>query len=232
MKSITRHGIATVAAAVLALGAGAARADVFTVNAYTGDIGSPFNAVAANTSLFMPSTGSQEASFTYTGPISFVNTQAQNSTTSGDINSNFFAANVAGISGYTDDTAPSAQTYGSFGTLASYLAASGSEANYAYGSLYVFTDTTPVAAGATLTITHDDGATVYDNGVALPGTTAGPTTAVTETVTVPTTGTITLVYARENGTPSILTESVPEPVTMSLLGAGLLGLGIARRSRR
>ena len=223
------------AACVALIGAtGTAHAGVYHVDVYTGDIGSGFNAVVGSTSLFTSANSSQHASFTYTGPLNFSSTAAQNTTPAGDLNSTFFGSNASGITGYTAVTSLSgsaAPTYGSFATLSSFLAASGSVAGYGYGSLYIIADQSSYSAGTKLSITHDDGVGVYANATLLPGTTTGPTVAVTEVATLPTATAYTLAYGRENGTPSVLQVAVAEPVSLSLLGMGLTGLAFARRRR-
>ncbi len=216
---------------ILLAATGTAHADVYTVNVYTGDVGHAFSAVTDSAALFTSATHAQHAEFTYTGPLDFINNAAQNSTSSGDLNATFFGADVAGISNYAVITAATGVDYGSFATLSSFLAASGSVAGYAYGSFYEITDMTISTKGTNLTITHDDGAGVYSGGVLLPGTTTGPTSAITETITLPATAGYTIAYGRENGTPSVLTVAVPEPMSLTLLGASLFGLGMVRRRR-
>ena len=221
---------------VLAGGYGTAQADVYTITVYTADVGIAFDALPGSTAILTGASNVQTATFTYTGTLNFSNTAQQNSDKSGDLNSNFF--NSAGISNYVSASTGGAD-YGSFVTGSpgnedsNFLKASGSKAGYGYGSLYVITDMTALAQGTNLTITHDDGVSVYVNGGRIDTTTAGPTTAITETLVNLPAGSpgYTLYYGRENGTPSVLTVAVPEPMSIALLGAGLFGIGMVRRRR-
>ena len=93
---------------------------------------------------------------------------------------------------------------------------------------------------ATGTVTHDDGVSLYDNGGSSSAdqimNSAYPTTAITTSFsTVGTSGPYNLWYLEANGAPSVLQVSatnVPEPGTIALLAAGLLGLGFAIGLRR
>jgi PEP-CTERM motif len=125
--------------------------------------------------------------------------------------------------------------------LANFLASSGSAGNYQYGSFYTI-DIGVLAAGTTLTITHDDGASIFQGDSQIGTMTTGPTIQVTESVTLPSTADTILYYARENGSPSMLTvvtdvamsgvqliSDVAEPGTLTLIGSGLVGFGLFRR---
>ena len=68
--------------------------------------------------------------------------------------------------------------------------------------------------------------------------TTGPTTQVTESVTLPSTADTILYYVRENGAPSVLTvattgvqliSDVAEPGSLTLIGSALVGFGLFRR---
>ena len=222
--------LAGISGAAMALAAAPASAALYQVDVYEASVGSAFDAKLSSIPMLTSKSDVSRASFTYNGPIAFANTTAQNSTPSGDITSIFFGANAANISNYKFISGPAAPVYGSLATQASYLNSSGSVAGYGYGSLYVFTFT-GATAGTNLTITHDDGVGVYVGGTLLPGTTTGPTSVITETISLPASTGYQVVFGRENGSPSILRVDVPEPASIALLGAGLLGLGMVRRKR-
>ena len=225
----------TLAAAAFACSiAGGAQAAVFQVQAYTAAIGGPFEAVIENVGLFA---GGASASFTYSGELSFVNTAPQ-STGPGDTNRNFLGANAAGISGYSGQ---GITAWANYTTFEGFLDSTGSIAGWGHGTLMVFTAEIDTA-GLRMEILHDDGIAVYVDNVRVPGTWAPPTWAVDESIILPAGETLTLVYGRANGTPSVLdvrfsppagpqNSSVPEPASLGLLGAGLFGLIAARRRR-
>lgn len=221
--------------------AGTAHADLsgtFAFSVTTGNTdGNGFSAVQGASPF---TGGTATATFTYTGTLNFDNTAAQNSNNTGDLNSTWFgtATNAGtpnyGISGYSGSGTVANPSGANFTTLAHYLASSGSASDYQYGSLYTINLGT-LAAGTILTITHDDGASVYQGSTQIGTTTTGPTTEVTDTVDITNTADTILYYSRQNGSPSILevsASSVPEPTTLALLGSGLIGLGIVRRRRR
>ena len=232
MTILTKIGAAALA---LALAAGAAQAaPTWSVQTYAEATGQAFNASLPLPSSFTNVGGTAlRATFTYTGDLWFSHTQAQNSGNTGDLNSAFYGANVAGISNF-QNLGPAATTNAAWGanwsTFANYLASSGSASGYKWGTAYIFT-TMLNTAGGSLTIRHDDGASVYVDNVLVPGTISSPTTVVTETIALPAGSELKIVYARENGTPSVLQVTIPEPMSLALLGAGLLGLAAVRRRR-
>lgn len=236
-------------AIALALGASALASPAFAayqVTVYTGTVGSAYNAVLASTSLFASGTNNaSKATFSYNGALNFSSTGAQNAGNTGDLNSSFFTtpsniSNYAKVYGPTNHVAY-AQGSNPFQNLNSFLASSGSSSDYKWGSLYSFESDVGNYGGQTLTITHDDGVSVYVNGstTALAGFTAGPTSAITESVVLGAGVTsYRIVYGRQNGSPSVLqmnlSGAVPEPSTwaMMLLGFGVVGYSMRRRPAR
>ena len=181
-----------------------------------------------------PFTGSiASAAFTYTGALNFVNNAPQNNTVTplGDLNSafGFSNANVSGYSGSGTVTFAATQV-ANYATLSSFLGSSGSVGGYGYGSLYTIT-LGALAAGTNLVINHDDGISLFRGGVQVAGGVVGPTSQVTDTFTNLAGGNYTLYYSRQNGTPSVLQVTVPEPASLALFGAGLFGLAMVRRRK-
>ena len=232
----TSHLAGAVMALALAMSPGTAAAGILTgtfqFSVWTGETnGLGFQAVQGTTIA-----GSASATFNYLGGLNFDLNQPQNSTNAGDLNSSFFATagNAApdyGISGYSG-SGNFTDANADYSTLAGFLAGSASASGYNWGSLYRIS-LGVLNAGTVLKVTHDDGFSIYQNGARVGTTTAGPTSRITESVTLTSTTETFLYYGRQNGSPSVLivdATSVPDGgLTLSLLGLACTGLGLVRR---
>lgn len=217
-------------ALLLGLSTGASAGPTYSFSVRTANQGgATFDATATSPGFNFG--GSIGATFSYNGPLDFNIGLPQNSTNAGDLNSTFFGANAGAIFGYSGSGSLPGPSGANFSTLANFLNSSGSASEYQYGSLYTI-GLGVLAAGTQLTISHDDGVSVFQGGTRIGTTTAGPTSQITESVLISTTGDTTLFFGRQNGAPSVLTVAVPEPASIALFGAGLLGLASLRRRRR
>lgn len=200
-----------------------------------------FNAVP---NALAPATNFATSSFTYRTAGTGIDL-AFSYLTAPDLNSTFFnsASNgsiVTATYAGSGTVQYNATTVADFTNLTSFLNSTASTQGFGYGSLYTI-DLGIVATGTLLTVVHDDGVSIVQNGARVfsntksNGAEANPTAQTTDTFTLNGTGPTTLYYARENSSPSVLkvqaTTRVPEPASMAILAVGLFAAAAARRRR-
>jgi len=211
------------ALAVTMLSAAAANASVFTVDVWTGfpnGVTSSTIADAAHTP-----TAAASAEFTYTGDINWFVGGPQNTTPAGNLAGTFIPS--ANISGFTSPS-------GSYATLADFLNSSLSIAGDAYASYFRIVGSYSSATSVSGSISHDDGASVYDDLGNAVYSSPNETSDITGNFVLPGgSHTFTVDYVEGNGSPSVLNLSiaVPEPASWALMisGFGMAGAMLRRR---
>ncbi len=224
---MTKHlsiALALTASAVFAFAAPAAHADALYGNlnviVWTG------TGVTDTASLAAVPANTPTATFNYNGPLDFVNNNCQ---TCSNTFADFFNSN--GMTNYANDIS----NFSSTETLSHFLDTTMSTPGFQDNTYMAFIGQYTTSSPAMVTVSHDDGASLYyldsHNHVATSFESAGPTSDITSTGTLPTGSDVpfALIYVESNGAAADLTVTglspVPEPGTIGLMALGLIGLG-------
>ena len=219
--------IALVAAALSGILTTNASALVFDVTVWTGDPTTSASSTIADAAHIPASVA--DAHFTFNDPtnggINWSNLAAQNLSLPGNLVKDFLQ--IGDISGFTSPDGAYADV-NAFGN-ASMSVAGDSVATF-FQLLATYSAPVPLAG----TISHDDGASVYVNGVNVYSHPA-ETAVITGNFVLPSgnNNNLALYYVEANGSPSVLNVSaVPEPATWAMMILGFFGLGFMGYRRK
>ena|SRR5579862_2870536 len=222
---------AILAAGTLAAGAAGA-AQVFNVEVWLqGAVPSATNLADA---AHVPG-GPASVTFNWTGAINWSDTSPQNNTSAGGKAGDLLDGNATQLSNYATTVAGL--------TLNDFLNRSLTIAGDSYTTFFRISTDYTSASAISGSFTHDDGATIYVDGI-FAGGSPGETTAITQSFLLPGGGgvhTLDAYYVTGNGTPSILSFNpgvttfsggVPEPATWALMITGFGAAGAMLRRNR
>lgn len=219
---MTMKILAPVALAATLFASGAASAaTLYTVQVWTGAPGTHSSTIAdaADTPA-----GPADAVFGYDAGINWITLAPQNTTPAGNLAGSFIPS--APISGFSSPS-------GAYASVADFLNSSLSVAGDRYVSYFKITSNYTAAGPVTGSITHDDGASIYDYLGNAVYSSPNETAQTTGSFVLPAgTHGFTVDYVEANGSPSVLSLAVPEPSTWVMMLLGFFGLGALLRSSR
>ena len=220
----SRYVLAALAFLASGVAMSAAQASV-VITVWGGNGFSPVSGHTANDASGPPPGTPNTATFTWNAPIDFIDNTPNNGTNPLENTfAEFFFTNggsLADISGYSSGVGL---------TEAQFLLLSMSDEGSSYYSYLWITGT---SGAGTATISHDDGASVYQGGVAIYSSPA-ETSDITQTFSIGA-GDFQAAYIEANGSPSDLlltVPAVPEASTWAMMLLGFAGVGFLAYRRR